>query len=201
MEVRRRIRESMIADNITTIARKDLTLAKDIANSLKDREAKVLALLNLYSFSGDSEFLILAKEFAESDDDLLRIVEVADEKFAKDVAYSIKDDYKKNLAFAHLLERFGNLNYAMEINDQRILSASLKRLVARIPHPRNLILARMIPDPYYKCLALLEISKKENLDKNEILVECSKIKNKQLRNWLFRKIQQKLLPKMRDHKL
>ena len=121
MEVRRRIRESMIADNITTIARKDLTLAKDIANSLKDREAKILAFLNLYSFSGDSEFLILAKEFAESDDDLLRIVEVADEKFAKDVAYSIKDNYKKNLAFTPRLIDFTADSLTIELIEGKTL--------------------------------------------------------------------------------
>lgn len=60
------------------------------------------------------------------------------------------------------------MNFATKIKDVRILSASMKRLALKKTYPENLSIARMIPDPYYRSLALIEISYREKILDREI---------------------------------
>ncbi len=189
MDVLKKLRDSRVADSILAIAEKDMELAKRVALSIDDSAAKVLALLQLYSISKDEELLKHAVKYAKDDEDYLRIVEYAEPEVAKEVAELIVDKYKKNLALACIMEKSGDLNYALKMDDIKILSAAMKRLALKKPYPANLTIARMIPDPYYRCLALIEISKREKLDlRNEIAKNCGLIDNRALRNWIVKKI-------------
>ncbi len=182
MDPKLKLRDSRMADNIIRIAEKDLDLAERVCMSLRDREARIMCLLNLYRFTSSDRFLHLAIEMAESDEDYLRVIEYSDRSDLACVAEMISDDYRRDLAYSILLERSGDLNYAVKIKDIRLLSAAMKRLSSRKIYPENLTLARMIPDAYYRCLALIEISNKEGIDlSKEIELLSHSIPNKYLR--------------------
>ncbi len=120
---------------------------------------------------------------ASSDEDFLRIVEYSD--YCDDlikVVSLISKPYIKNVAYATLLEKTGDLSFSTKIRDVRILSASLKRLSSKLRYPESLTVAMMIPDAYYKSLALIELSKRESVDlSQEISKIAENIKSKYLR--------------------
>ncbi|MDK2875611.1 MAG: hypothetical protein PWQ22_21 [Archaeoglobaceae archaeon] len=176
-----RIRENLLAEEIMRIAEKDLNLAEKIADSIKDPDARVMAFLNLYLASKDQKFVEKALKTAEKDEDLLRIVEIT----GFDATSLIKDSYKRDLAYASLFERTKSLEYLEKISDVRLASASMKRVSEKLSFPFNLEVARKITDPYYRCLALIEISEKEGLDlKKEIEEALNSIENPYLQKWL-----------------
>ena len=110
------------------------------------------------------------------------------QQLIEELASSISPSYRRDVAFSILLEKTGDLNYASKIRDVRVLSSSLKRLALKKRFPENLSIARMIPDHYYKCLALLELSEKEGIDlKEEILENAEKIKSNYLRGKIIAK--------------
>ncbi|MET1124202.1 MAG: hypothetical protein ABWW66_02920 [Archaeoglobaceae archaeon] len=179
----RRVRDAMIAERIVSVAEKSVELARKVASNIEDPAAKVQAFLNLYRFTGDEEFLKLALEAAEDDDDYLRIVEAG-----CDVADLISDGYKRDVAYATLLERTGDMNYLTRISDRRIASAAMKRLAAKKLYPESLRIARLIPDAYYRALALMEIAEKEGIDLSaEIEAAIAAVENRSLRDWLSKK--------------
>ncbi|MCS7145058.1 MAG: hypothetical protein NZ879_08595, partial [Archaeoglobaceae archaeon] len=101
------------------------------------------------------------------------------------VAERIKDRYKKDLAYASLFEKTCNFKYFEKILDQKIASASMKRVSEKLAFPKNLEIARRIPDPYYRCLALAEISEKEKMElREEIISSLNEIDNFWLKKWL-----------------
>jgi len=167
-----------------------LNFAARIVETLEDRDAKIFSLLALYSISKDKKFLDDAMSIAENDDDFLRIVEYSE--FSAElinIVQKIKNRYKKNVAYSILLEKTGDMNFATKIKDVRILAASMKRLALKKTYPENLSIARMIPDPYYRSLALIEISYREKIDLDrEIKDAVGMIKNMTIRRRLLRKI-------------
>jgi len=177
----RRVEENMLAEEVRKIAEKDLGLAEKLAERIQDHEAKVMAFLNLHSISKRQDFVEKALKFAKSDEDYLRIVEVA----GLDLAELIKNEYRRDLAYASLFERTTDLRYAEKIRDRKIASASMKRVSEKLFFPENLELAKRIPDPYYRCLALAEISEREKLDlKEEIAGALNAVENPWLKKWL-----------------
>ncbi len=187
MDIGERLRDARIADSIVRIAEKSLEAAEKVCEAIKDSSARVQAYLNLYSLTSDEKYLKLAVESAESDEDYLRIVEFA---ALPEIAELIADRYRRDLAFAAILERSGDVNYALKISDGRILSAALKRLAARLRYPENLRVARMIPDAYYRCLALATIAERERIDlRDEIAASARLIENRSLRSWIERKLE------------
>ncbi len=179
----RKVRDTKLVERVLAIAEKDVELAFRVVSSLEDREARIMGYVYLYNFTRDEAFLDLAISEAETDDDLLRIVEYS--KFTKrlyPVAVRIGDQYKRDVAYSILLERSGDLNFAAKIVDKRLQASSLKRVALKKPYPESLSLTRLISDPYYRTLALVEIAEKEkvNLGK-EILESCKLISNPYLR--------------------
>ncbi len=179
----RKIRDTKLVEKVLAIAEKDVNLAFKVVNNLEDREARIMGYIYLYNFTRDEAFLNLAINEAETDDDLLRIVEYS--KFTKRlsaVAVRIGDQYKRDVAYSILLERSGDLNFAAKIVDERLQAASLKRLALKKSYPENLSLARLISNPYYRTLALIEIAEREKVDiGKEILQNCKLIDNPYLR--------------------
>ncbi len=177
----KKLEDNLLAEEVKKIAEKDLELAEKLAESIQDPEAKVMAFLNLYMISKKQDFLDKAIKNARSDSDYLRIVEIT----GLDLAESIKDPYKRDLAYASLFERTCDFNYSEKIQDRKIASASMKRVSEKLGPPENLKVARRIPDAYYRCLALVEISEKEKIDlRAEILDSLNAIENIWLRKWL-----------------
>lgn len=181
MIMEERLKENLLAEEVIRIAEKDLDLAEKIAESIKDSEAKVMAFLNLYLASKDKKFVEKAFKIAKKDEDLLRIVEVS----GLDVAELIKDNYKRDLAYASLFERTKCLKYLEKVSDIRLASASMKRVSEKLSFPHNLEIAKNIADPYYRSIALIEISEKEGLDlSKEIEESINAIGNHYLQKWL-----------------
>ncbi len=183
--VDRKIRDTKLVEKVLAIAEKDVNLAFKVVKNLEDREARIMGYIYLYNFTCDEAFLELAINEAETDDDLLRIVEYSKSKKLSTVAMRIKDQYKRDVAYSILLERSGDLNLAGKIVDRRLQAASLKRLALKKPYPESLSVARMISDPYYRTLALIEIAgnaEREGVDLGrEILESCRLISNPYLR--------------------
>ncbi len=178
-----KIRECIIADRILKIAEKDIQLAEKISSEIKYSSAKVQAFLNLYLFSLNEKYLQKAIESASCDEDYLRIVE---KSLREDIIDLIKDKYKKDLAYSFLLEKTNNLNFAAKIGDQRLLSAAMKRLCEKMNYPENLKIARMIPEEYYKCLALMDIEEKEKIGLEKEIEYCiNLVENLNMRKWLM----------------
>ncbi len=192
MDFLKKLRDSKIADNILKIAKKDLDFAEKVCLNLEDHEAKVMALVSLYTYTNDKKFLELAVKSAETDSDYLRIVEYSKyDKELDEIAGMIGDEYKRDLAYSILLEKSGNLNYLAKIRNPKIVSASLKRIALRRPYPESLTLAKMIPDPYYKCLTLMELAEKYQINVREELEEaCKSIKQRGLKNWVMKKMEE-----------
>ena len=187
--VDRKIKDTRLVEKVLIIAEKDVTLAFKVVSSLKDREARIMGYVYLYNFTSDDAFLDLAINDAETDDDLLRIIEHSNfsEKLPP-LAMKIKGEYRRNVAYSILMERSGNLNFAAKITDQRLQSASMKRLAMKKSYPENLSIARMIPDPYYRALALIEIAKKDGIDlSGQIMESCRLISNPHLRKRVVEK--------------
>ncbi|MDI9645438.1 MAG: hypothetical protein QFX40_01935 [Archaeoglobales archaeon] len=177
-----KIRECIIADKILKIAEKDIQLAEKISSEIKYSSAKVQAFLNLYSFSLNEKYLQKAIESASCDEDYLRIVE---KSLREDMVDLIKDKYKKDLAYSFLLEKTNNLNFAAKISDRRLLSAAMKRLCEKMNYPENLKIARMIPEEYYRCLALVGIEEKEKIGLEKEIEQCiNSVENLNMRKWL-----------------
>lgn len=177
----KKLEDNLLAEEVRMIAETDLELAQKIAESIQDSEAKVMAFLNLYLVSKKQEFLDQALNSAKSDSDYLRIVEIS----GLDFVGFIKDPYRRDIAYASLFERTCDLKYSEKICDKKIASASMKRVSEKLSFPENLRIARSIPDAYYRCLALIEISEKEKLDlRAEILESLNAIENIWLRKWL-----------------
>ncbi|WP_202318603.1 hypothetical protein [Archaeoglobus neptunius] len=185
----RKVRDSKIAQKIGDIVEKDPDIAAKVAEDLEDREAKIYAMMVLYNFSGDKKFLEKALSIAETDEDHLRIIEYSENPLAvAEVAKKIDDPYRKDVAYSILLERTGDLNFSLKILSPRILSAALKRLAGRKPYPENLNIARMIPDPYYRSLALIEIASRYGVElSSEIKGSIDAVKNPSLRRRLIEK--------------
>ena len=183
MEIVKKIVDSKKADLVEELAELDFEKAKRVAEEIEDREAKIQALISLYNVSKDGDFLDRAISLASSDEDFLRIVEYSD--YCDDlikVVSLISKPYIKNVAYATLLEKTGDLSFSTKIRDVRILSASLKRLSSKLRYPESLTVAMMIPDAYYKSLALIELSKRESVDlSQEISKIAENIKSKYLR--------------------
>jgi len=176
----KKIKENLLADEIGQIAEKDLDFAEKLAGSIQDSEARVMAFLNLYKVSKKNEFVEKALKAARSDEDFLRIVEVC----SIDVLESIRNSYRRDLACASLFERTGRSEYLERISDERIASASMKRVSEKLSFPESLEFAKRIPDPYYRCLALFRISKKEGVDlTKEIEDSLSEMENLRLQKW------------------
>jgi len=190
VDISRKMRDSELAEKVIAVAEKDLNVAAKVVESLEDRDAKIFGLICLYNFSKDRKFLDDALAMAENDDDFLRIVEHSkDVSELSDVPSKIKSKYKRDVAYSILLEKTGDMNLAPKIRDLRILSATMKRIALRKTYPENLNTARMIPEPYYRALALIEISKKENIDlRGEIDNAVQQIKSQVLRRRLREKI-------------
>ena len=189
VDISRKIKDSELAEKVRAVAEKDLNVAAKVVESLKDRDAKIFGLVCLYNFSKDRKFLDDALAIAENDDDFLRIVEYSEDvSELSDVPPKIKSRYKRDVAYSILLEKTGDMNLVSKIRDLRILSASMKRIVLKKPYPENLSIARMIPEPYYRALALIGISEKEKVDlKTEINDAVEQIKNPALRRRLREK--------------
>jgi len=189
VDISRKIKDSELAEKVRAVAEKDLNVAAKVVESLKDRDAKIFGLVCLYNFSKDRKFLDDALAIAENDDDFLRIVEYSEDvSELSDVPPKIKSRYKRDVAYSILLEKTGDMNLVSKIRDLRILSASMKRIVLKKPYPENLSIARMIPEPYYRALALIGISEKEKVDlKAEINNAVEQIKNPALRRRLREK--------------
>lgn len=185
----KRIKENLLADEIGQIAEKDLDFAENLAESIQDSEARVMAFLNLYKVSKKNEFVEKALKAAKSDEDFLRIVDVC----GIDVVESISDSYRKDLAYASLFERTGSLEYLERISDEKISSASMKRVSEKLSFPESLEFAKSIPDPYYRCLALVQISEKEGIDlRSEIEESLNEVENLWLQKWLRARLGEKL---------
>ncbi|WP_290595636.1 MULTISPECIES: hypothetical protein [unclassified Archaeoglobus] len=189
VDISRKIKDSELAEKVRAVAEKDLKVAAKVVEDLKDRDAKIFGLVCLYNFSKDRKFLDDALAIAENDDDFLRIVEYSEDvSELSDVPLRIKSRYKRDVAYSILLEKTGDMNIASKIRDLRILSASMKRVALRKTYPENLSTARMIPEPYYRALALIEISKKDNIDlREEIDDAVQQIKNQALQRRLREK--------------
>lgn len=176
-----KLEDNLLAEEVKIIAETDLELAEKLAESIQDAEAKVMAFLNLYLVSKKREFLDQALKNARSDTDYLRIVEISGLDFVE----FIKDPYRRDIAYASLFERTSDFKYSEKICDKKIASASMKRVSEKLAFPENLRVARSIPDAYYRCLALLEVSKKEKMDlRAEILASLNAIENIWLKKWL-----------------
>jgi hypothetical protein len=185
----KRIKENLLADEIGHIAEKDLDLAENLAESIQDSEARVMAFLNIYKVSKKNEFVEKALKAAKSDEDFLRIVETC----SIDVVESIRDSYRRDLAFASLFERTGRSDYLERISNERIASASMKRVSEKLSFPESLKFAKRIPDPYYRCLALVQISEKEGIDlRSEIEESLNEMGNIWLQKWLRARLGEKL---------
>lgn len=188
-----KIRECILADKILKIAEKDIQLAEKISSEISYPSARVQAFLNLYSFSLNEKYLQKAVESASCDEDYLRIVE---KSLREDIVELIKDKYKKDLAYSLLLEKTKNLKLAAKVSDPRLLSAAMKRLCEKMNYPENLKIAKMIPDEYYRCLALMELEEKENLGLEKEIEQCiNSIENLNLRKWLIELRKKKLKSK------
>lgn len=189
VDISRKIKDSELAEKVRVVAEKDLNVAAKVVEGLKDRDAKIFGLVCLYNFSKDRKFLDDALAIAENDDDFLRIVEYSkDVSELSDVPPKIKSRYKRDVAYSILLEKTGDMNLVSKIRDLRILSASMKRVALRKTYPENLSTARMIPEPYYRALTLIEISKKENIDlRGEIDDAVQQIKSQALQRRLREK--------------
>jgi hypothetical protein len=174
MDLTKKVKDARKADFVEKIAEKDFEMALKIAEEIEDVEAKIQALIAIFNSSGDPAFLQQAEEIAQTDEDLLRIVEYArmNDRLPK-VASKILKPYQRDVAFGILLERTLDLNYARKIRDKRVLSTSLKRVALKLRYPEKLAIARMIPDAYYKCLALIEIAKSEKIDLQNEILDCS----------------------------
>jgi hypothetical protein len=195
MDYKRKESDSKKADKIIAIAEKSIEVAMRFLSTIEDREARIQALVNLYNITRDLSLLKEACELAETDEDILRIVEyskiegVDELELIEALALTIPPGYRRDVAFSILLERTGDLNYASKIGDIRILSSSLKRLALKKRYPENLSIARMIPDHYYKCLALIKLAEKEKINlKKEIMEYAEKIKSNYLRSKIISKL-------------
>lgn len=182
----RKIKDSAIAEKITAIAEKDVNLAAEVVDSIKDVEAKIFGLINLYNFSKDAKFLKQALSLAKEDEDFLRIIEYSESvSELLNLPERIKNQYRKDIAYSTLLEKTEDLNLIPRIKNSRILSATLKRVALRKKYPENLSIARIIPEPYYRALALIEVSKREAIDlRKEIDDAVQQIKSHTLRRRL-----------------
>ncbi len=177
----KRLKENLLAEEIKRIAEKDLDLGEKMAESIQDCEAKVMAFLNLYIVSKKHEFVEKALKVARNDEDFLRIVEVS----GLDVVGFINNAYRRDLAYASLFERTGKFEYLEKISDKKIASASMKRISEKLSFPESLKFAKSIPDPYYRCLALLQILEREGIDLvKEIKESMVEIENPWLQKWL-----------------
>ncbi|MEG9194487.1 MAG: hypothetical protein V6S10_04080 [Candidatus Methanoglobus sp.] len=184
----KRLKENLLAEEIKRIAERDLDLGEKLAESIQDCEAKVMAFLNLYFVSKDQEFVKKALEIARNDEDFLRIVEVS----GLDIVELINNAYRRDLAYASLFERTGKFEYLVKISDRKIASASMKRISEKLSFPQSLEMAKEIPDPYYRCLALMQISEKEGVDLGkEIMESLDGIENPWLQKWLRRRLAEK----------
>lgn len=185
----RKIKDSAIAEKVTAIAEKDVNLAAKVVDGIEDVEAKIFGLIHLYNFSKDTKFLKQALSIAKEDEDVLRIIEYSEDVSELiNLPERIKNQYRKDVAYSILLEKTEDLNLIPRIRDLRILSASLKRIALRKMYPENLNIARMIPEPYYRALALVELSKKEAIDlQEEIDAAVQQIKSHALRRRLREK--------------
>ncbi len=184
----KRIKENLLADEIGQIAEKDLEFAEKLAEGIQDSEARVMAFLNLYKVSKKNEFVEKALKAARNDEDFLRIVETC----SIDVAELIRNSYRKDLAYASLFERTGRFEYLERISDEKISSASMKRVSEKLSFPESLEFAKRIPDPYYRCLALVQISEKEGIDlRSEIEESLDGVENLWLQKWLRARLSEK----------
>jgi len=182
--VERKIRDLQLAEKVEKIAEKDVELAERVVKSLEDREARIFGLIALYNLTYNPEYLKSAVEAAETDDDLLLIVERSKIPLPE-IAEMISSPYRRDIAYCTILEKTGDMNFSAKISDARLLSASLKRLAVKKIYPENLRIARMIPEPYYRAVALMELAEKENVDlREEIASAIAQVKNFTMRRRL-----------------
>ncbi len=187
----RKLKDLQLAEKVEKIAEKDVKLAEKVVRSLEDRAAKIFGFLTLFNLTKDSKFLRDAVEMAEKDEDYFMIVELSDEPLTE-IAEMIESSYRKNLAYCIILEKTGDLNLATKITDTRLLSASLKRVALKKRYPESLMIARIVPDPYYRALALMELAERDMLDLRDEIAEAVKlVRNTALRRRLEEKMKKK----------
>lgn len=180
----RKLRDLQLAEKVEKIAEKDVELAEKVVRSFEDREAKIFGLVTLYNITENPEFLKSAVETAETDEELLMIVERSKTPLLE-VAEMISNPYRRDIAYCTILEKTGDMNFSSKISDARLLSASLKRLALKKIYPENLRIARMIPDPYYRALTLTELAEREKVDlREEITSAIGQVKNSAMRKRL-----------------
>ena len=75
MDYKKKESNSKKADKIAAIAEKSVEVAVKFLSTIEDREARIMALVTLYNTTGDKSFLKEACNLAETDEDVLRIVE------------------------------------------------------------------------------------------------------------------------------
>lgn len=188
----RKLRDLQLAEKVEKIAEKDVNLAEKVVRSFEDREAKIFGFLTLFKLTRNPDYLKDAVEMAETDEDYLMIVERSEEALPE-IAEMIESSYRKNLAYCVLLEKTGDLNLTTKISDVRLLSASLKRVAMKRHYPESLRVARMIPDPYYRALALMELGEKERIDlKDEIAEAVKQVDNAAMRRRLEEKMKKNI---------
>lgn len=156
-----------------------------------------MAFLHIFNFTRNVEFLNKSVDYAiqseQKDGMLLKIVESItkkNKKKAEEIAKLIDRDYYRNKAYATILEQCNALELAEKISCMRILSSSLKRLSQNLDLPDSIEIARMIPDPYYKALALINIMEREEIEglREEVNKTIEKVRSKYLKERLEREL-------------
>ncbi len=191
MHVERKLRDLQLAEKVEKIAEKDVELAEKVVRSLEDREARIFGLVVLHNITENMEYLKNAIETAETDEELLLIIERSKTPLPE-IAEMINSPYRRDIAYCIILEKTGDMNFSSKISDARLLSASLKRLALKKLYPENLRIARIIPDPYYRALALMELAEREKVDlKDEIVSTVGQVKNSAMKRRLEEMLEKK----------
>lgn len=196
-KVDKKLIDNKKADFVEKIVKDDLKTALEMVEEIEDFEAKSMAFLHIFEFTNNEEFLDKAINYAvqsgQKDGILLTIVESIakyDRKKSEKIAKLIEKEYYKNKAYATILEKCNRLELAEKISCKKILSSSLKRLSVRT---NSIEIARMIPDQYYKALALISlIDRLKNDEKNEIINEIRKTIESIESEYLKRRLERKL---------